>query len=457
MNKKLVRNIILSVAAIAVLALGYFFAVKWEPAEDSSAEPTPTAKAEIVVMALKSDDLTSMEIHNPSETYTIIRKDDGYTIRGYENADLSSSQLESVFKSLENLTATQTIQASDDLAAYGLAQPACTVTATMNDSSVHTLKIGDKTPTGDGYYCIGEDGKTVYLIASGTAERYLRKVSDYRNLSVAKVDYNSVSAFEIDENGKNKVKMRLKNDSDTLGGTSAGSWVMTAPYYCYISDEKFAKLFENLSEITAISVVEDSTANSSQYGIGKYTLRITDTDGTKTISLGNTDHDGNVYAVVDGQNRIITLSSSWLKLAADFVPFEYISKFAHIYQIDDVSKVTVQYRDTEQTLQIDRSKSDPVYMKDGKAIEEDAFKKAYQQVIGIQFTGEAGEKKAGKKIATVTFEFTDGKKSVNEYFEYDERNYLVQCSDGSRFVILKKNLDNAVSALQNDSQATEKP
>ena len=65
--------------------------------------------------------------------------------------------------------------------------------------------------------------------------------------------------------------------------------------------------------------------------------------------------------------------------------------------------------------------------------------------MGIFFTSAHNDGVLGEKCGSVTYTFNDGHTDTAEYFEYDERNYVVKKSSGKTYLILKKNFDNVIS------------
>lgn len=439
MNKKLIRNIIIAIAAIAVLGFGYYFAVKWEPGSDE-AEPSEQAAEEIVAFEMNEDEFKSLRVENEKGGYTVIKADDGYTINGLENVKLSSGSVSSAVTTLKKLTATKKLDFSaDKLGEYGLSAPAATITAEKTDGSTAVIKIGDKTPTSDGYYCLINDN--LYVISTYYCTAYLEGADYFKDKSIASIDMTSeLQSLEIDKNGEKIVQIRQKGDEDVLSGTVNESLIMTYPFYEYVTSDKLLAAFEGFNGITAVEIAEDNASNPQKYGIGKYTFKIQIGDTDHVIKLGDRDDKGNVYAMYDGNPSLFTTDSTLLDIAEKFTPFDYIYKFIHIYSIDDVSDVEYNVLGKVYKLHIEGKDDSRKYSVNGSEVEEDPFKKIYQSVIGIMFTSENEDGKLGAQIGSITFTFNDGHTETAEYYEHDDRNYAVKISSGKTYLLLKKNL-----------------
>lgn len=451
MNKKLVRNIILAVLAILLQGGAYYFAVKWQPETntvDTQSEPTE----EIVVF--EAEDITSVEITNKNGTYVISKNDDEYMIDGMENADLNTGSLSSPISNLSKITAKRVISEDDSRAAeFGLENPLAVVKIIRPDGTQPVIMIGDEAPTGDGQYIMYES--QIYLVSTYSVDYYLRSADYYKNKSIASFDFSAMSAFELYSKDECIVKIRTVNDSDTIKNTTTENLIMEKPYYEFASSEKLLKLFENITELNAVRVVEDTQENAAKYGIGKYTFKFTDNAGAHVLKLGYMGENEEIYAVYEGKNAIFAMDRTFFDIAENFDPFDYIHKFVQIYSIDDVSKVEYTAPTGSLILEIDRTDAEnPKYKVNGGEVAEDKFKDAYQAVIGISFTGKATSP-PGEKIGSVTYTFNDGKTDTAEYLWYGDRSYLVIKSDGTAYEILKKNFDKVaddVNAAVNESE-----
>lgn len=440
MDKKLLRNILIAVAAIAILGGGYYMAVKWEPDKEDST-PSETQSAEMITaFEMSEDDFKSLKTDNKKGGFSIEKASDGYVLCGIDGASVKSGTVSSAVTTLKKLTAKKKLDFNESkLPEYGFAEPSATITVSKNDGSNSVIKIGDKTPTADGYYVLCNDN--IYVVANYYCDMYFEGVDYFKDKSIASIDITQdLQSLEIDKNGEKIVQIRQKNDEDVLAGAVNESLVMTYPFYEYVASDKLLKAFEGFTGITAEKIVEDKAQNPEKYGIGKYTFKIRFSDAEHIIKLGNRDADGKVYAMYDGKPSLFTTDDTLLKIAEGFVPFDYINKFVHIYSIDDVCDVEYNVLGKSYSLHLEGEKDNRKYSVNGKETEEDKFKKIYQSVIGVLFTSEINGQKLGSPIGTVSFKFNDGHTETTEYFEFDDRNYAVKTSGGNTYLLLKKNI-----------------
>ena len=447
MNKKLIRNIIIALLAIGLLAGAYIWAVGWTPEAPAEETPQPTEKAEIVVIDTELSDITSIDIKNPECAYTINKNGDDYSIAGYENANLTPASMGSAFSNLDKLKAERIVaNGNDKKADFGLSEPQMSVKINFVDGTAKMLEIGSITPTNDGYYASTDFSEDIYLISKYKAEYYAKTPDSYRDTSIASIDTATLKKLEILKDGNTVCEIHEKSDNDTVQNAVNETHIMSYPYNEFADYSKIAEFAEKFSTIEAARIVSDTATKAAEYGIGAYSINLTAGDVEHKLSFGGKDSKGNVYATYAGNDSVFTVSAELLDAVASFEPFDYIYTFVQIFNIDDVKEVKYVKGGEEITLSIDRTDAENLaYSVNSESVEEDIFKKSYQEVLSIFFTSEHKDGALGEKCGSVTYTFNDGRTDTAEYFEFDERNYVVKKSSGKTYLILKKNFDNVIS------------
>jgi hypothetical protein len=156
----------LVVAAIALGGYMYFVESKKE---------TPTESKDIEVWSVSeasAKDLNTLYVKDVNKEATYTRSGDNWTLQSEPTRQVDKAQFDAAYNPLKNLTASRKVEdRPTDKAKYGLAQPAGIV-RWGDQNSKYALEIGDKNPTGDGYYVhvLKDDG--VYTIASYKVESW---------------------------------------------------------------------------------------------------------------------------------------------------------------------------------------------------------------------------------------------------------------------------------------------
>ena len=151
----------------------------------------------------------------------------------------------------------------------------------------------------------------------------------------------------------------------------------------------------------------------------------------------------------------------------------YLDMFTNIISITEVDRVDVTDGATAYTMTIERQEQydedgvlktlangSPDYLEtfflDGAEVQEDAFKTAYQTIIGVTISGLVDEELVDESqtpVLTVTYTFNNGTEPITvEYLPYDINNYCVR-REGSVDLICKKDQVDSILPTMADLAA----
>lgn len=103
---------------------------------------------------------------------SFIRTQDGWQADGRSNIPIAESSLQSLLDSVEHMIALRTInEACTDPDEYGLGDPQCRITLSIEDKS-KTYLFGSYNEHYAGYYCMIEGDDTVYMVEEAFVERF---------------------------------------------------------------------------------------------------------------------------------------------------------------------------------------------------------------------------------------------------------------------------------------------
>lgn len=96
-----------------------------------------------------------------------MKENDAWVNANNDAFPVNQAAVQALADNLTGLTATRKLEDISDLSAYGLGEPAFTVTAAWTDGTSTTFAMGDSTPFADGYYLTtGQDGNGATVIFS---------------------------------------------------------------------------------------------------------------------------------------------------------------------------------------------------------------------------------------------------------------------------------------------------
>lgn len=465
-NKKKIIAIIAAAAVVIALAAAYWFISK-TPAkqeEGQTAEESNTLK----LFEIKDEDIERLSFSINGEAFSFERREEEvergedkkktieivYRSPEHPEALLSQSKIKNMLYDFYEFHASKLI--SEDMskmAEYGFGGGGNnTITVRNKNGNETTFTLGDKNPVEDSYYVMMSGEDKIYLMSGYKADSFLNGFSAYRETELGEIDTSTILSFSVTNAGERVIGIRYKNENDKdVVTTDTMTYVMVYPYSGAVRIDPFAKMMEPFGGVSAIDFVSDSLDNLKEYGLDK-PLKIVLQDAAKvvhTLYFGGKDEKGNIYTMYNDYSFVFTTSPEMYNAVKDIKPFEYLEKFANIYNIDDVTKVTVTSGSEKYEMEINRKSDKEAYYKiNQKDATEDAFKAAYQSVIGLSITSEAESQPKEKPVCKIVFTFKDGSEKVTEIFEYDDRNYGVLKNDGSYSLTLKKNIANMLDILK---------
>lgn len=443
-NKKLIRNIIISVVVLAALVglLVWVNSIPDKEAENGK-DDNETVAEEIEIYKFEADDVKSIKIENEKVAYTIVKSEDGYTISGNPDILYSSSKLGYCFGELSSLVASKAV--SIDSVVF---EKSSQVTICLNDGIQHELFIGSDV--------IGENAKFVKY------EGKLYAVPSYR-LSYVEADLNSfrdtalgtisadIASMKILENGKELVSFRKMTDKDAESFNVSATYVMDYPKYLAVSSDRLQSLFEAIGEGYSLSVsgfVDDNISNASKYGIGKKTVIINDGENEYRLDYGNKDENGNIYTVVNNGKSVYAMSSTLFDIIDKYTGNVLMDKLTHIANLDDIKHITFDGKGSSFKLERKGNEDNYSYEINGESVDEDTFKSIYREIIGINSDKIAYNGVAGQAEYTVTIVYPDGKTEKWEYVSESERSYVLSKNGQAVYICPKKNVDAAVKNIK---------
>ncbi len=164
--------------AILVVIVGVTFFLESKDIRYSQETPTPTPGVMLFASGL-TENLARIE-YTASGAEPIVLAKDASNQWSFANLQADPVNQGTVLSALSNLAAAQVqseVALDTDPAFTGMNQPTATLTLTEVTGTVHTLKIGQLTPVGNGYYCMIEGDVTLKILNRYTIEDVMSALS----------------------------------------------------------------------------------------------------------------------------------------------------------------------------------------------------------------------------------------------------------------------------------------
>ncbi len=454
-NKKMIINLIIGVLALAVLVGVYFWATGWEP---NKAGEKPIKNDQILLFDVDSDEIAEVLINNETAKFAIKKtadKESSWSVENYQGIEFSQTKIQNFIENLTRISATRKIESDGkNPTDFGLDINKNTVVIRTVDGKENTFILGEK-PTQDAdYYLMKKGDDNIYTISSYKADAFLKTPNDLRENVLATIDIESIETLNVEENGKKIMDIAYNKNSVDDGTFKSSPFLMTYPYNEIVNQQKFGELMAVFGTIEVNEFISDDVSDAAKYGLDNgFRIEFSESGKKHSVLLGKTDENGNVYAMYGDKPYIFTISSDIKNAFSNINPFDYIIKFAHIYALDNVSSIEVDYKGKTYNLSIQRDGDDETknkYRINNRSLNEENFKKLYQAVIGLTITSIPQNQTAGKEVCTISFALIDGSTQTARYYECDERNLILKRHDGKKYIMLKKYLDEMIEALEKE-------
>ncbi len=440
-KKRLVRNIIFAILTVAILGGGYYFALKWEPGSTGQVEETFDPSLTYVVFENQGD-VTSIDIKNQSEEYTILRSDkDGITSYSIPSSayNLDSHTIGSTFSSLITTSAVRTVsEDASNPSEYGLGEGSIQFTITKSDNTRTTVLIGDEIPSGGEFYCMTSTGNKIYTVSSRTAQLVSKVISDYRPKGILVLAASTdISNFTLYHKGNLVVSFKETTQEEQDEMIVPTQWVIEKPWRSEVDAEKVITLFENFIDISATDF-----PSAEETPVFDYKLEISAKGQDYVFSIGNENQNGGVYLRNDKTSEMYIVGFQLRVAVMGIDPNLYTTKLVDLEKLGDISKITISSGKGEYTM------SPGDFDICGEKVDEKTFKQTYQTVMSVGYIDRGDLTPSGNPYMTITFDLTDGSRKVTKYYPYGERNFIAQNSDGDTYLVLKAEVERVENLIK---------
>ncbi|MBF9018730.1 MULTISPECIES: DUF4340 domain-containing protein [unclassified Oceanispirochaeta] len=454
MKKK--KQLIIALAALILLGAGYFLMPLLGGDKEEPQSSNTAARESYVLTDVAEDNFNSLTIENRFGKYTMIPTENGITLKDSESMVLNQQTAGALSYGLRNLTSFEKIEEnSSSLEGYGLNSPSGILTVTLSDDSTLQIILGKAAPSGSGYYTMKEGENTVYLLSSYMAGSFLNSVDLLRDRTLPQVNFQNLKRLTI--KGERIIDIVPYFPYEVFS-SSLSPLLMVKPYKrpTAVNTQTYSENLEAfVKNYHIIDFIEEGTVETGLKNPAA-ALYMKDGEGAElSIEFGNRTEDGSaVYSRISGIGGVITLPVEAAKIT-EVKAIEMTDRFVRLISIDHISEVRVEYGDelwVGGIRWIDEDTGEFTFQ--GESVEEDPFKKMYQEILYLLFEGEIPEpfSPRGKAEFMVSYIGDDKSpgKTTAEFYSYNQDYYAVSI-DGyaPEFLIGKYQVESLVQFIRN--------
>ncbi|MFA7163328.1 MAG: DUF4340 domain-containing protein, partial [Eubacteriales bacterium] len=194
MRKK--RGLIVLAVCLVVL-IGSYAVLSQLNKDEEEPDDTPS---KIEISKLEIDDIVEIKLTNEDGEFVFKKVTDKasddeeketYKWICLKPGDLNLNQnhIDNIGRTFSSLAADLLVEEeAEDLSIYGLKTPQAVAEAKLKDGSTVTLRLGNKTASGESYYLMKGGDKSVYTVASFHGNRMIFTESDIRDKDLPKIN-----------------------------------------------------------------------------------------------------------------------------------------------------------------------------------------------------------------------------------------------------------------------------
>jgi Domain of unknown function (DUF4340) len=212
----------------------------------------------------------SFTIKRPSGEIEASKENQQWKLKKPSNAFASQDAVDSLLQAVSGATMLSVAsEKPDNLAHYGLANPAISFTVTDGKGAQSALLIGKK--DGDSYFARDVSRPTIFRVSDDLYKKLSENFSDLRDKKVVHVDSSDIQAIEVrDSNGLLSISRKKDSPDDWIfnappdqTGKAASSWKIIDPLTSLTAEDVIDHPAPNLlaleahPEVTAVLTAQD--------------------------------------------------------------------------------------------------------------------------------------------------------------------------------------------------------
>lgn len=457
--------------AIAAMVVAIVLLRSRDP-EAAADEPTPQLgddQERVTLLETDRDAIERITIDGADSDLTIERVSDEEFRPVYEyDVEFQRQRVNRIVSQAISLTSRRVIGEVDDLSEYGLDEPAATITVESSDGEQQRITVGSMTPARDAYYVMRPGDANVYSVFNSWIRPFFTTLDSMRVRSIPQIDFQALERIVIETLEGRTIRTELIPEWDENPELGFSRFAVYEPFSrrFQANTNWFEELQGALENLQIGPFVDDAPDDLGAYGLAPPEARVVIEDQETTFEvLVGAETEGGRFATFPDTPSVFVLSG--IEPLIDVDPYDTISPFALIINIDLVDTFVVETGEETFTGRIERTPADDpeteeeefdeTYFLNGEQIDEDTFKDLYQWVIGLQLDAEidsasiptTDELASREPIVSITYNLNNEMEPLNVSFVPENENFAAVVREGrAEFLIARAKLDRLVRAFE---------
>ena len=501
-KKKNTITIVLLLLLVVAMGAAYFLLVNKDDSDDTSDTDTETEDTSVELSAYETDQVSSLTFDNGTLAMTLLYDGENWTDEADPDFPVYKAKANTMVKAVANLTATQQVtDAPEDIAEYGLDNPALTVQIGLNDGTSFGLKLGDKLVTDEGYYAMAEGDPAVYVVAKSVYNSFNIELSDLTQQEETPsftTDQILALKIESEEYGNFEILYDTENEYD-YSENGMYPWTIFQPYKVPVSGDStnITTLLENYTSFSFSECVNYNAQDLSVYGLEEPSAVLTmtyipETEETEeseeetedaaeevevdpevyTLYFGDVNESGYCYVRQNDSNAVYTMSQSNVETLLEVDAFAQVNILPALLYITACDSIEIELEGEKYEAVIEHitvtdedgeeEEEEVFYFQGIEATDETAFRTFYQQLIGFTIETELPEDWSDEGLnpfLTMVFHKNTGKyrEVTIEFLPYNDNFYAVRVNGTATFAADARDINSLKEVIRtyNPAEAEE--
>lgn len=446
---KRIRIALIIMVVLVAAAFGTFFI--FNSAAEKNKKEAADEQAKLVIFDFDSEAVNNIKIHNESGDYEMqYSVSDGWLPVNDIDFDLNESMLTSICTNMSMLTAQKIID-YDDMSKFGFNDP-ITITVRSNEKD-YTLKVGDVSPTNDGYYVMKEGSDSIYLIDSFTGLILTAKKDSLKSEYMADFLPANVESFTLWRGGESD-----ENVLFSLKMNESGAWYMEKPYKNHTVYTTSVDTFINdciRDKIYSFGPENCPESDYAKYGFDdpEFVLEISGYGKHVKVIFGDLFNDNTeMYGLLADNGQVVTFELQKLSTLS-YTTADLMSKEIYQNELNKIKNVIVSMPEDTADIEIDTAQSKYKVNGTDIDIEDDKLNTVFFDFLAsfnnANFESiDKDAKPSGEAEVTVRYTLSDGTETTVEYIPVpgdDSNKYWAMINGEYTGFIVRKKVVAAIS------------
>lgn len=304
------------------------------------------------VYQISAEDIEKIDLRSPDRNIALERStDDQWKIVKPIEAESEHIAVSSLANQIAGVQVTGTAEDHPtNLAPFGLAVPAVTVTVTTKDGkTLPSILVGKQTPIGNSVFIKTSDKPAVLLAASSFGAEVNKHVDDLRTRQVFSIKPEDTRKIVITRSGAPTLELAREHDH----------WQIVEPRNYPADNDAVNTYLRGLTNARVSQFIEDFPADLSKYGLStpSMTVELEGANGkpSQTMLVGfrdpSAESDATYARSTDAMNNPVYTVTNDVITAANKSFDDLRDKLVLNFNPADVSRITISGGPIEETLQ----------------------------------------------------------------------------------------------------------